>query len=218
MHDDRNILVLDIETRPDPAIAEDPAWWAKEMEGCEAPSNYKDPLKIEAYKSDKLEERRGKMALSPMTAVVVCIGWQMWEDDEAQVLETPSVNREGEKVLMRRFGDALRAGGADDYLWLGWCVRRFDLPFLIARSIITQVEVPKLPMPRNWQKVVDLSQDLGMEGTLSQWQYLMGGGFKEHDGPELAALSIAELAEHCRQDVHDATEMARRTRFVWGRR
>lgn len=216
MRDDGNIIVLDIETRPDPAIAEDAVWWAKQLEGIEAPSNYKDPLKKEAYMAEKLEERRGKMALSSKTGIVVCIGWQYWEEETATVLETKSVDRNGEKDLLARFASILRAG--DPSLFVGWCVRRFDLPFLIARAIIAGVEITRLPMPRNWNRVVDLSQDLDIDGTLSEWQYLMGGGFKEHDGDELAGLSIPELALHCADDVHDAAEMARRTRFVWGSR
>jgi len=216
MRDDGNIIVLDIETRPDQALAEDITWWAKQMELIEPHGGIKDPIKQEAYRQEQLDKKRAKMALNPMTGIVVCIGWQFWADDEAQVLETKEQTRSGEKDLLTRFGAVLRS--EDPTLWIGWCVRRFDLPYLIARCMVENVEIPHLPMPRNWQRVVDLQQDLDLDGKLSQWQYVLGGGFKEHDGEELEGLTIPELAEHCRQDVHDATEMARRTRFVWGAR
>jgi len=216
MRDDGNIIVLDIETRPDPAIAEDVTWWAKQMESIEPHGSIKDPIKQEAYRQEQLDKKRAKMALSPLTGIVVCVGWQFWADEEASVLETKEQTRSGEKDLLERFAAAMRS--EDPTLWVGWYLRRFDLPFLAARCMVVNAEIPHLPMPRNWQRVVDLAQDLDLEGSLSQWQYVLGGGFKEHDGEELAGLTIPELAEHCRQDVTYTAEMARRTRFVWGAR
>ena len=106
-------------------------------------------------------------------------------------------------------------GGTERTMVIGWNIKRFDLPFAIGRSMIQGVALD-LPRPRDYRRVFDLKDDTGLEGSLSVWQFAMGGGFKEVEGEDLLKLSLPELAEHCRQDMEATCAMAHRTAHLWG--
>lgn len=204
-------LILDLETRADPTILDDAAFWERRRSKLEAPSNYKDPVKIAAYVDDALATEKAKCALSPLTGLIACVGLQRWEESEAQVLTVEQPHRQGEQDLLQ----ALIANWPDDpRLIVGWNARQFDLPFLIARLAIHKLTLPWLPVPKNYRQVVEL-RDMFTNGDLSSWQFAMGGGFKDVDGEDLLELPIDELAAHCKADIEWTTELAHRTQFVW---
>ena len=79
-------LVIDIETKPDSAV-DTPEYWAWFQSNLEPPGNLKDPLKIQAALDDKVEKARGRMALSPITAMVSVIGLMPWNEETPIVLQ-----------------------------------------------------------------------------------------------------------------------------------
>jgi len=207
------ILVLDIETRPDPLIQDSPEWWQHQREKIEPDGRIKDPLKIAAAIDDKLETQRGKMALSPLTGMIAVIGFQEWEKDEPVILVTEQLNRQGEKALLEEFALKLPE---KPHLLVGWYCKEFDVPFVLGRCMLHGITLPWWPKPRDYRQVLDLCSDLGLQRGLGDWQYVMGGGFKTVDGAATLDLPLNELAEHCREDVHTTALIAMRTRFCWG--
>lgn len=214
MHDG-NWMVLDIETRPDPAM-DTPEWWERQAASLEAPANYKDPVKIEAYRAERLASARGKMALSPLTGIVACVGWQARDAEAPSVLTVQEPTRQGEAALLQEWAQKLWA--LDRSRIVGWNVREFDIPFLIARCALHQIRLPWFWMPRDYRNVVDLLSDFRMDGKLSEWMYAMGGSFKEVEGADLLLLPLPELAEHCRKDVGEEMALAAATEWLWGNR
>lgn len=103
----------------------------------EAPSNYKDAAKIEAYIAGKKSEWLDRTALSPVTGRVLAIGYQTGgnfydfaEDDEAENLAA--------------FWDLITEHGVVTSRLIGFNSNAFDIPFLIRRSWKLGVSVPSL--------------------------------------------------------------------------
>lgn len=207
-----NPIVLDIETRPDPAIALSDEWWANRREKIEPDGRLKDPLKIAEDIDRKLDGERAKMALGPVTGLIACIGWQAWNDEEPTVLTVPEATRAGELALLKQF--AFRMPQHPDLL-ITWNGRSFDVPFVIGRCAIQDVRLPWWAKPRDYRLHLDLYDDLGLQRGLSAWQFAMGGGFKEVDGADTLELPLDQLATHCNDDVVQTMVMAHRTSHVW---
>jgi len=118
-------IYFDIETSPLPET--DIAHLAPKFE---APANYKDPDKIAANLAEQKAAWLLRGALSPLTGTVVAIGviqsgqiFPMLASDEGQ----------NESILIARFWELYRAE-RERSLFIGFNIKRFDLPFLIKRS------------------------------------------------------------------------------------
>jgi len=126
-----NHYVLDIETGPlaREAIAHlKPAF--------EAPSNYKDPVKI----AEKLAEQEAawyeRAALSPLTGRVLCIGIKrIGVPDSFDILE-------GDEAAMLRQLWTITGNREVSHRWWGHNLHSFDIPFLVRRSWFHRVPVP----------------------------------------------------------------------------
>ena len=208
-------LILDIETRPDPMLETDPVWWQRKRDTVEPDGRLKDPLKIAADIESKLQDQRDRMALSPVTGIVACIGLQWYELDTPRVFTVDELSRDGERRLLHEFSQFL---SGDTLGIIGWNVREFDIPFLCGRAMISGIGLRGLPMPRDWQRVVDLKRDFNFSDSLDSWQYVAGQGFKPQTGEELLKLSLLELAEHCKQDIDNTAALARRLEWAWMRK
>jgi hypothetical protein len=123
-------LVIDIETGP----AHDEALELV-MPEFKAPSNYKDPEKIEASIASQKEEWKARAALSPVTGRVLALGL-MRDADNPKFITGP------ESDLLEAAWDALSGGLCLGHLVIGFCSNRFDIPFLVRRSWALGVKVP----------------------------------------------------------------------------
>ena len=126
------MIVFDIETGPLPS-----EHLAKVMPEFRAPANYKDQTKIEAYVSESRELWRQNAALSALTGRVLAIGVSM--DGETKVI---GLEDESETInwFWLQWQDARMTRGNEKFV--GFCVKPFDLPFLVQRSWIHGVHVP----------------------------------------------------------------------------
>lgn len=129
---------IDIETEPDPsALAHPPEF--------QAPSNYKDPEKIAAYKAQAFEDWKERMALRATTGRILCAG---------------AVGIDGcfydttELEIVSALIETLDFAFVDGYIVGGWNHSQFDLPFIYQRALILGVKVPSRifkPLER-WNK------------------------------------------------------------------
>ena len=201
-------LILDIETRMDPDLPDD--YWDRIRERVKAPSNYKDPVKIEGYLDDQVLVAKEKAALSAKTGIVVMIGVQELGTGEMEIFEAPGFNREGEDKLLVEF-----IGWMGRYSHIiGWNNRLFDLPFLMGRWLVHNLAFPDgWPRPRDYHRVVDLKELLG--GSLDDWFYLLEGDFKLVNGPEILKVSPGELRTHLIDDLRVTARIAEGTETIW---
>jgi hypothetical protein len=148
------VLVLDIETKLDP--------WALSLYNLHAkpivaPANYRDPDKITAYIKKKTDERTEKAALSPWTGRIVSSGLGMAVRGELDSV-TAAVNLGDEVPLLTHFWDMVN--GPLAYPLVGYNILGFDLPFIMARSLMHGITpTRKISLARyRTGEVVDLMQ------------------------------------------------------------
>jgi len=205
--------VLDIETRPNPDLMEDAEYWADVAEKLTPPINYKDPLKIEEWRLEQVTKQRDQAALKPWLGMIVCIGIaDLDTDSQPMVYVNHELNLTGERQILLHFLNRTATGSK----FLGWGIRTFDVPWLIARTSFHRLGTPGLvPKPKDWYRTLDLLDMVGGEGKLDDWGYLFAGIRKEVDGRDLLKLPIDELAAHCAADVEMARTIAKSTQWLW---
>jgi len=216
-------IVLDIET----ANAEIPADLKERLlEGISAPSNWKDPAKIEAYIAQKRAEAEEKFALSPITGRVACIGLALGEgklscfagEDEPTILRKAIGAIERFQAVCRFETRLVTFGG-----------RTFDLPFRFARCAILRIA-----LPQGWDTSrllrpysdchLDLLELLGKVGTLTEWALAFGlelgdpeiANLKGSDMPALwESRDFEKIQAHCQNDVRLTHELYWRLLPTW---
>jgi len=203
-------LVFDIETGPAP----DRELFTPEFK---APSNYKDEAKILSYKEEAKKEWDGRAALSPITGVVLAIGY-------CKEGEKISAFVDSEKEIIASFLDIL----PDAEELIGFNCNGFDLPFLFRRAYKHGLShaIPAWAFEKPWNRpVVDLL-DIWAMGTkefisLDMLSRFLGAGQKNGDGKDFAALlqNNPKLAmEYLHNDIKLTCDCARKlgVPFVYG--
>jgi hypothetical protein len=214
--------VLDIETRPNPVIQADADYWAGVAENLEPPGNYKDERKIEEWRLREVTKQRDQMALRGHAGIVVCIGFQDLEPDaEPVVLCASEESLTAEATVLNNF--LRRMENERPTGFVGWNIRGFDIPFLIGRVGVhrdaLQPSSGVIPLPRAWDRVIDLKEILaiGGEGHLDEWQQAFGFPAKEVTGADVLKIPLPALAKHCHDDIVATAEIAHRTQWAWSR-
>lgn len=172
--------IVDIETGPADAIDQ----FAPEIE---APSNYKDPAKIEAYKAEKLREWKDSAALSAITGKVLAIGLRY------QGEFIPLIGDEA--TVIKEFWQRVTRNGAFIADLIGFNNASFDIPFLVRRSWKLGVDVPSTLVNGRYlnSRIIDLMQvwkcgDYQASVSLDKLARYLGVGEKSGSGAEFAAL------------------------------
>lgn len=122
-----NAIVLDIETLPAPAEV-----LAKLTLVFEPPSNYKDPAKIAEALKAKAEAWQADSALHAERGQVAIVGWM-----HGNRIDQLSLIQSSDLQLMEGAWTVLQGATI-----IGFNILRFDLPFMIRRSMILGVTVP----------------------------------------------------------------------------
>lgn len=117
-------LIFDIETAPVPDALEILS------EEIQAPSNYKDVVKIDEYVSRKKEELIAKAALNPFTGFICAFGHKI-ENDERGVDIITAKTLADEKYLIERI---LMIMETDYQFVIGHNIFNFDLPYIYLRA------------------------------------------------------------------------------------
>jgi len=208
---DSTVLVLDIETRPDPEVMDAAEFWQKKEELIEPDGRLKDPVKIADDLAKKSAQLREGAALSPITGLVAMVGLRLMHTDQ-NIVVGPEADptRESEKRVLQ----ALAQWGERPSTIIGFNVVDFDLPFLIARAALHGITIPWLAKPRNYRRVVEL-RDLFTRGSLSDWRWLFTGKFKEVEGADTLLLPMSDLRRHLEDDLNNTAVLAERTQHIW---
>lgn len=193
-------LVIDIETRPDPALQDNREYWEEIEQDLRPPSNYRDPEKIAAWKRDQLQTLRAQQALSPMTGSVSCFGRLLVDPIEAGTVLVAA--DENENKILRLIAEEIERGT----VLVGFNLRKFDLPFLWARMALHDIR-SNLPQIRDYRRVGDL-RDVLMDGPLYQWARAFGYPQPRPDYSDFPTLE-AQRAK-CEQDIAVTAAIARR--------
>lgn len=205
---ERPIILLDIETRAQQELLDNEDHWIQRKIELEPPANFKNPLVIEAWKTEAIAKERASMALRAHTGRIAALGACGLDSDlmpfHAAALEVSE--REEVKLLTELYAWMRALDFANPmFVIAGWNIREFDLPFLAGRALALSLPLPwRLPKPRDWARVLDGYDVLGghgMGGTLSDWMRVCGLPPKTADGADTLSLTLPELGQHCCDDL-----------------
>lgn len=116
-----DIETIPSETRPDPSEIQ-------------APANYRDPAKIQAYQLEKVEEAFRKQAFDSMVGRLAVVGWAIEDEDPRSI--TLGVDVEDEAGLLAMFeNEVLECRGGEAITWVGHNFQSFDGVWLRRKGI-----------------------------------------------------------------------------------
>ncbi len=154
------IIILDIATSALPNAAE-----FIDVDSISAPSNWKDPAKIDAYKAEKLAERLDSAALDFDLARITGIGWAgdmagiaLCRDEESERLELTYLAERliGPTWLEWDTEKSARQPARSDYRLISYNGLAFDWPMLMRRARYLGVPFPVINTDRYKSPHVDL--------------------------------------------------------------
>lgn len=208
-------IIVDIET-----VAIDGA--AALIEPVSAPSTYKDPEKIAAYIAEKTAEAAAKAALYPWTARVVALGVSADAVGDVVYLAGDETD---EAEALRRFW-RLCHHVDDRYVEaiIGFNHLAFDLPVLLARSLLLGVPTPAISLDKYRSPHIDVMARLTWHGAIParslKW-FARRFGLPVEDsvgGADVARLVAAgdweAVHAHCLSDVRLTRALAERLKVV----
>lgn len=209
-------IFLDIET-----VAIDQA--ADFVEPAHAPSNFRDPQKIADYIKEAEQAQIVKAALYPWTARPVAIGIDVGDGPSVTICRTEA----DEPAALEAVWKAARSPREDFLLPIvGFNHRAFDLPVLLARSLLLGVPAPTVNLDRYRTPHLDLLDRLTWFGAIPSrslhWYAKRFGATITDDvtGADVAALVAAgkweQVADHCASDLRLTRFLAERTGLVRG--
>jgi len=203
-------IVIDIET----VGAPDCAGFLPDVD---APSNYKDPVKIAAFIE---QERLKQIAMAGLDAdlnEIVAVGWLYAEDTDPVSVATRETDDEAD--LIRWLLDAI-----GNRCVVGFNTLNFDLPVVMRRAQYLGIRCPDFNLDKYRTPHLDVLDRLTFRGRLKMRSlsfYCQRFGVPHDDtvkGKDITALVAAKdweaVASHCRSDVMATTLLARRLGWV----
>jgi predicted PolB exonuclease-like 3'-5' exonuclease len=205
-------VVIDLETIAAPDAAE-----YLKLEEIEAPSNYRDQVKIAAYIAEKRRERIERAGLEADLNEIVAVGFMREGVGERPVVWTRQ--DDSERDLIETLWEAIGYRATVGFNTLG-----FDLPVLIRRSQLLGIAHPTLNLDRYRTSHIDISDKLSFNGKLTMRSlefYARRFGIPNADtssGADIARLvaegNWGEVESHCYQDVEKTVALARRLGYL----
>ncbi len=201
----RNAIFWDIETSPLPES--DIAHLLVEFK---APSNYKDPDKIAANLAEQKEAYLSRAALSPLTGRVAAIGYQA--DGKFSMCAS-----ENEGYTIVDFWNLFEQHENAAKRFIGFNIKRFDLPFLVRRSWKLGIRVPLgVRHGRYWgDQFEDLYEyyqlgDYQSSISLNNLSRYFGLGEKAGSGADFATMPPEQQREYLKRDLELTQAVAER--------
>ncbi len=133
-------VIFDIETGPLPAKETE-----RFMPKFEAPSNYKDQAKIDAFIEEKRAEWIKQSALNATSGKILAIGCLYSDSDEPMIFGS---GQEAEDLASA--WQIMCPDGYISYNLVGFNSNSFDIPFMVRRSWALGVKVPKGLATSKW--------------------------------------------------------------------
>jgi hypothetical protein len=214
-HSEWPTLILDIETAPLASAAD-------YLDAVEAAKNLKDPVKIAADIATRTAAQREVCALDWNVARIVAIGTSDGHETVADWCATEAEESQSLSRVWAAIGPRTRV--------VGFCVRTFDLPFLVQRSRYLGITPPTFDLgryARDWRILDlydvltfhDLQRTYAMRRTLHAFCRRFGIASDDTvtgaDVPALVAAGDRDaILAHVREDVRLTIALARRLGYL----
>ena len=204
----KEILFFDIETEVNPEAV-------NFIQVPNAPSNYKDQEKIDAYIAEKQAEALKTAALDPDYGRIIAIATG-WVDLEPEVIDKYD---HSEKEILEMFWLYYEDCGGNS---CGYNIIGFDLPYIMRRSFDLGVKVPLRPSLAKYrtEPTIDLMGILFNWGQAKglKWvckRYGIENPFEDLDGSQVKDMDIETLRAYAANDVKLVQELYKKMSGIY---
>lgn len=191
------------------------------LEPIEAPSNYKDAVKIEAYIAEATARAIDRCGLDPDLCRIVALGHGEATGKDSVIL---CRDEETEAAALAAFWKRVtNAAGVVNTL-VSFNGFSYDLPVLMRRSQLLGVDHPVISLDRYRSPHMDLMQRLTFNGAIKAHSlkfYASRFGMPVEDtvdGSQIAALvkagNFQAVEDHCRSDLALTRFVAQKLRLI----
>ena len=209
------IITLDLETIP----VQDESLIEILQQNIKPNGNCKTQEAKDKSIATQLVERVPKTSFNGLYGSICVIGYSFGDEPVKSLTDANG----GEVAMLERFFiDVNEHCGLSKPIWVGHNHVQFDLPFLLKRCIINNVD-PGIYLPRNpkpWDRYVfDTYTEMG-GGSLDALCKIMGltGKTEGMDGSMVSQYykegRIDEIASYCRNDVEATRDLYKRINFL----
>ena len=203
-------LVVDIETMPNNAVLDI-------LPEPKVAANLKDPEKIAAAKAEGREKQVEKMALSPLTGTIACIGLH------SEAGSATLFGGDNEKAALDMFWQI-----AQYKQLITFNGKSFDIPFIFKRGIILGCCWATIPAMKEYTerfksaKHIDLMAEFCNYGEYESLdtlgRFILGENKTEFDFREIPELMLTpegqeKISVYCQQDCNLTWKLAKRMGF-----
>lgn len=190
------------------------------VEPVEAPSNYKDPIKIRDYIADGTVRALEKCSLDPDLCRLAVIGWL--DEGDSEPIVTVVRNEGEEHAILRQFWMRVTLPGGGHRRSISFYGLSFDWPVIVQRSRYLGVPFAMPNLDKYRTPHTDLHALLTFNGATKHTHsldfYAKRFGVQlptdEIDGSQIAAAVAAgeweKVVNHCRLDVLKTAAIAHR--------
>ena len=213
-------LYLDIETIP----CQSPEYRDLVRKGIKPPGNIKKPESVAQWLTENADsatdEAVAKTSFDPAHGHICCLGFAIG-DEPVQYYEARTV--EDERHILEGFYSNMPKLGLACFI--GHNVAAFDLRFIMCRSIVLGVNIPKIiprdPKPWSDQVFDTMLAWAGVRGTIGQDRLSQALGLEgkgDFDGSMVAQAwadgEYAKIARYCMKDVETVRTIHKRFEMV----
>lgn len=212
-------LVLDIETYPI-----DDAETYLGTEDFAAPGNYTRPEAIATYVANAKRKAIDRCGLDPDLGKIIAIGWMLEGRDGEPHVKLCQDERAERLALIEVWREVVLPTGAHRAI-VSFNGLRFDLPYIMRRSLYLDVLAPSLNIDKFRSPHVDLMARLSFNGVLASHSlafYAKRFGliteYPDVNGSMIAQLVADgewdEIRRHCASDVQLTYDLAARLKYI----
>jgi len=171
------------------------------------------PLNLENYQS--LDEEERKKLLNPIDSKIIAIGVRSNSGNKI------FIGDDEKKILEDFWGEWRRM--KQDSVAIGFNVLNFDIPFIVSRSFINNVEI----VPFQLKSIIDLRDRINAfrygktRGKLTDYGKLLGLEISRTDGSQVADLwrenKVDELKQYLSKDLEITDQLfirAKQTKII----
>ncbi len=153
----KRYLILDLATAPIDDVD-------SYIETPTAPSNYKDPAKIDAYIAEERASRIQKAGLDIDLCRITGAGWKFTVNNLEEVFVAHTEDEELD--ILHRLGQIIAYSNQDGTRLIGFNSLRFDWPLIMRRCAYLKLPIPVINTDRYRSEHVDLYDRLTYHGTV----------------------------------------------------
>jgi hypothetical protein len=203
------MLFFDIETESNPDAIQ-------YLEEPTAPSNWKDPDKIQSYVEEKKAEQVDRMALDADYGKIVAIGVKV---DDSVIASHMATDGHDEKDIIKIFWNFYASANGQS---CGYNIIGFDLPYLMRRSFALGVKPSLIPNLAKYRTAptLDLMMVLynwsGFKGL--KWvaqRYGLDNPLPDLDGSQVKDMDSDTLRAYVENDVYLVYQLYERMKGIY---